>query len=149
MRNPEKAAEVLLIEDSPDDAAFFVHTMAKAGVSARLHVVCDGAEALDFVFATGSYASRDQSDQPKLIVLDLKLPKVDGLGVLRALKSDPRTQHIPVVVLSSSQEGRDLSASYRLGVNSYLVKPMDFDQFGETVRTLARYWLQFNQPTKS
>lgn len=145
MRSPDDAAEVLLIEDSPDDAAFFIHTLNRSGVSARLHVVSDGAAALDFIFGPGPEAKREVQHRPRLIVLDLKLPKVDGLGVLRALKSDPRTLAIPVVVLSSSHEGRDVIASYRQGVNSYVVKPMDFDQYGETVTSLARYWLQINQ----
>lgn len=145
MRTPDETVEVLLIEDNPDDAVFFSHTFGKCGVAARLRVVKDGAEALEFAFGTGSYAGRDTSQQPKLIVLDLKLPKVDGLGVLQSLKHDPRTQSIPVVVLSSSLEGRDLAASYRLGANSYLLKPMDFNQFGEAVHTLVWYWLEMNQ----
>lgn len=142
----DQPAEILLIEDSPDDAAFFVHTFARTGVNARLEVLADGALALEYFF--GADGTRHISRPPKLIVLDLKLPKVDGLEVLRALKADARTKSIPVVVLSSSLEERDLAASYRLGVNSYVVKPMDFDQYGDAVRTLARYWLQFNQTSK-
>jgi two-component system, response regulator len=144
----EVAAEILLVEDSPDDVAFFVHTFEKARLAARLHVIPDGAEALEFVFCTGRYASRNASNRPKVIILDLKLPKVSGLEVLRRLKADPRTRTIPVVVLSSSQEERDLVESYEIGVNSYIVKPMDFDEIGASVRMLGQYWLQFNQTPK-
>jgi two-component system response regulator len=144
----EVAAEILLVEDSPDDVAFFVHTFEKARLTARLHVIPDGAEALEFVFCTGRYASRNLANRPKVIILDLKLPKVSGLEVLRRLKTDPRTRTIPVVVLSSSQEERDLVESYDLGVNSYIVKPMDFDEIGASVRMIGQYWLQFNQTPK-
>lgn len=144
----ETAAEILLVEDSPDDVSFFVHTLVKAGLAARLQVLPDGAEALEFIFRTGRHAQRNAANRPKVIVLDLKLPKVDGLEILRRLKADPRTRTIPVVVLSSSQEERDLLESYELGVNSYIVKPMDFAEFGESVRLLGQYWLQFNQTPK-
>ena len=144
----EMAAEILLVEDSPDDVAFFVHTFDKARLAARLHVISDGAEALEFVFCTGRYASRNPANRPKVIILDLKLPKVSGLEVLRRLKADPRTRTIPVVVLSSSQEERDLVESYEIGVNSYIVKPMDFDEIGASVRMLGQYCLQFNQTPK-
>lgn len=143
----EPAVEILLVEDSPDDSAFFVHALAKAGVKARLHVVADGAEALEFFFGTTGSAIRSAS-QPRLVVLDLTLPKVDGLEVLRTLKTDPRTRLIPVVVLSSSLEERDLAASYRLGANSYILKPMNFDHYGECVRTLVRYWVEVNRTPK-
>ena len=141
----EDAAEILLVEDSPDDVAFFIHTFKKAGLAARLQVAGDGAEALDFIFSRGSFAGRNPPAHLKVIVLDLKLPKLDGLDVLRRLKTDLRTQCIPVVVLSSSQEERDLVKSYQLGVNSYVVKPMDFDQFSESIRRLGQYWLQCNE----
>ena len=144
----EETAELLLVEDSPDDVAFFVHTFEKARLAARLRVIPDGAEALEFVFCTGRHAGRNPSNRPKVIILDLKLPKVNGLEVLRRLKSDVRTRAIPVVVLSSSQEERDLIESYEIGVNSYIVKPMDFDEFGKSVRMLGQYWLQFNQTPK-
>lgn len=148
MHAAEQPVEILLVEDSPDDTAFFVHTLAKAGVTARLHVVADGAEALEFFFNADGRSERIIARPPRLVVLDLKLPKVDGLEVLRKLKSDPRTQAIPVVVLSSSVEERDLAASYRLGANSYILKPMDFDQYGECVQILVRYWLQVNRTSK-
>lgn len=144
----EETAEILLVEDSRDDVDFFAHTFEKARLTPRLHVIPDGAEALEFIFCTGRHASRSPLDRPKLIILDLKLPKVNGLEVLRRLKADPRTRTIPVVILSSSQEERDLIESYELGVNSYLVKPMDFDEFGKSVRMLGQYWLQFNQTPK-
>ena len=144
----EETAEILLVEDSPDDVAFFVHTFEKARLAARLRVIPDGAEALEFVFCTGRHAGRNPSNRPKVIILDLKLPKVNGLEVLRRLKTDVRTRAIPVVVLSSSQEERDLIESYEIGVNSYIVKPMDFDEFGKSVRMLGQYWLQFNQTPK-
>lgn len=144
----DQATEVLLVEDSPDDVAFFVRTFEKAGLAARLRAIPDGAEALDYIFATGRHAGRNFAIKPKLIVLDLKLPKVSGLEVLRRLKMTPETRSIPVVVLSSSQEERDLIESYALGVNSYVVKPMDFDQFAASVHALGQYWLQFNQTPK-
>ena len=144
----EATAEILLVEDSPDDVEFFVHTFGKAGLAARLHVLPDGAEALEFIFCTGRHAHRNQANRPKVIIIDLKLPKVNGLEVLRRLKADPNTRTIPVVVLSSSQEERDLIESYELGVNSYVVKPMDFDEFGKSVRMLGQYWLQFNHTPK-
>jgi len=145
---PDQAPEILLVEDSPDDVAFIIRTFEKAGLSARLHAVADGAEALEFIFATGQHAGRNLAIKPKLIILDLKLPKVGGLEVLRRLKMTPETRSIPVVVLSSSQEERDLIESYALGVNSYVVKPMDFDHFAASVQALVRYWLQFNQTPK-
>lgn len=144
----EEEPEILLVEDGIDDVDFFVHTFEKAGLSAHLRVIPDGAEALDFVFCAGRYAGRNLSNRPKVIILDLKLPKVSGLDVLRRLKADRRTRTIPVVVLSSSQEERDLVESYELGVNSYIVKPMDFDQFGQAALIISQYWLQFNQTPK-
>jgi two-component system response regulator len=145
----EETAEVLLIEDSPDDVAFFKHTFEKTGLPERLCVVADGAEALEFISSTGRHAGRNSTERPRIIVLDLKLPKLDGHEVLRRLKSDPHTWNIPIVVFSSSREERDLIASYKLGVNSYVVKPMDFDQFSESVRRLCEYWLDLNQTPKS
>ena len=144
----DETADVLLVEDSPDDAAFFVHTFEKARLPARLHVLPDGAEALEFVFCTGRYAGRKPANRPKVIFLDLKLPKVNGLEVLRRLKADPRTRAIPVVVWSSSQEAQDVVESYEIGINSDLVKPMDFDEFSGSVQMLGQYWLQFNQTPK-
>jgi len=144
----EEAVEVLLVEDSEDDVDFFIRSFKKSNISARLQVVCDGEDALEYIFCTGIHSGRHISQMPKVIFLDLKLPKVDGLEVLRRLKADENTRSIPVVVLTSSQEERDLVESYRLGVNSYIVKPMDFDRFDESVRLISRYWLQFNQTPK-
>ncbi len=138
--------DILLVEDSEDDSTFFVHAMRMANSSARLRIARDGAEALAILFSGESNGEPAPVNRPKLIVLDLKLPKVGGLEVLRRLKANPNTRSIPVVALSSSQEKRDLSESYNLGVNSYLVKPMDYDDFGEVARIISRYWLQFNQP---
>ncbi len=144
----DEAVEILLVEDSPDDVAFLVRTFNKANLTARLHVVTDGKEALDFIFCTGDYVTRNNGNQPKVIFLDMKMPKVGGLEVLRRLKSDPTTQSIPIVALSSSNEERDLIESYRHGVNSYIVKPMDFDQFAKTIRLMGQYWLELNQTPK-
>jgi two-component system response regulator len=144
----EELKEILLVEDSRDDVAFFVHSFAKAGLAWRLEVIPDGAEALEFIFCTGRHAQRNAAHRPKVIVLDLKLPKVSGLEVLRRLKGDPRTRTIPVVILSSSQEERDLVECYEIGANSYVIKPMDFDEFGQSALILGQYWLQFNHTPK-
>jgi two-component system, response regulator len=138
--------EILLVEDSSADAELTLHALRKNALINRVHVVQDGEEALNFLFCLGVYQGRAGQPLPQLILLDLKLPKVDGLSVLRTLKEDRRTRWIPVIVLTSSKEERDLTASYDLGVNSYIQKPVDFDQFRETVRTLALYWLLVNQP---
>lgn len=138
--------EILLVEDNPNDVELTIHAFAKHKLTNRIHVVRDGAEALDFLFCTGPYASRDANAPPKVILLDLKLPKVDGLEVLRRVKADNRTRKIPVVVLTSSGEERDLVESYALGVNSYIRKPVDFEQFTEAVRLVGLYWLLLNQP---
>ena len=145
----EEAAEILLVEDNTDDVDFFVHTFEKAGIAARLHVIPDGAGALELIFCTGRYASRVPSNLLRVIILDLKLPKVSGLEVLRRLKADPQTRTIPVVVLSSSQEERDLLESYELGANSYIVKPMEFEEFSKATQVIGQYWLQFNHPPRS
>ena len=137
--------EILLVEDNPNDVELTLHALRKHHLANHVEVVRDGAEALDFVFGRGDYANRDPHNVPKVILLDLKLPKVDGLQVLRQLKSDPRTSSIPVVMLTSSREERDIIHSYELGVNSYIVKPVDFEQFIEAVRQLGLYWLLFNQ----
>ena len=138
--------EILLVEDNPDDVELTLHALERYHVANRVYVVRDGAEALDFIFARGSYAARDVTDTPKVILLDLKLPLVDGLEVLKQIKADARTQMIPVVVLTSSREERDLIESYRLGTNSYIVKPVDFEQFTEAARQLGLYWLLLNEP---
>ena len=133
--------EILLVEDSPDDAEMALFALKSNHLANRIHLVHDGAEALDYLFAPGAAG---QPELPKLILLDLKLPKVDGLEVLQRLKADPRTRGIPVVMMTSSREERDVVASYRLGVNSYIVKPVDFDQFTQAVRQLGLYWLLLN-----
>jgi len=141
----ENAIEILLVEDNPNDVRLTLHAFKRQNMANRIHVVRDGAEALEFVFCTGAYAHRRIGDAPKVILLDLKLPKVDGIEVLRQIKSDPHTRTIPVVMLTSSSEERDLVESYQLGVNSYIVKPVDFDQFNEVTRVLGLYWLLLNQ----
>ncbi|MCZ7542862.1 MAG: response regulator [Anaerolineae bacterium] len=138
--------EILLVEDNPDDVELTLHALRKHNLANRIEVVRDGAEALEFLFATGAYAGRNVENGPRVILLDLKLPKVDGLEVLRRVKADPRTRRIPVVMLTSSREERDIVESYSLGVNSYITKPVDFDQFTEAVRQVGLYWLLLNQP---
>jgi two-component system, response regulator len=140
--------EILLVEDNPHDVELALHALQKNKLSNRIHIARDGAEALDFIFGAGLYADQNVVDMPKVILLDLKLPKIDGLEVLKRLKADPRTRVIPVVVLTSSREESDIVASYNLGVNSYIVKPIDFQQFTEAVRQLGLYWLLLNQPPR-
>lgn len=138
--------EILLVEDNPDDVELEMRAFKKHNLTNRVTVVRDGAEALDYLFGSGAYADRDTSDNPKVIFLDLKLPKVDGLEVLRKIKSDERTRMIPVVALTSSTEERDLAESYRLGVNSYVAKPIEFDKFVAAVAEMGLYWLLLNRP---
>lgn len=142
----ENAVEILLVEDNPNDVELTLHALRKNHISNRIHVVRDGAEALEFIFCTGAYAERNIQETPKVILLDLKLPKVDGLEVLQRIKADPRIRATPVVVLTSSREERDVVESYRLGVNSYIVKPVDFKKFTEAVQRMGLYWLLLNQP---
>ncbi len=142
----DEPVEILLVEDNPDDVELTLHALRKYNLANAIAVVRDGAEALDFLFRTGAYAGRTVNNIPRVVLLDLKLPKVDGIEVLRRIKGDPRTRLIPVVVLTSSQEESDLVESYRLGANSYIVKPVDFEQFTEAVRQLGLYWLLLNQP---
>ncbi len=141
--------EILLVEDNPHDVELTLLALRESHVTNPVHVVRDGAEALEFIFCTGAYASRNMNNTPKVILLDLKLPKVDGLEVLRRVKGDPRTAKIPVVVLTSSREERDIVESYQLGVNSYITKPVDFEQFTAAVRQVGLYWLLLNQPPSS
>lgn len=138
------ALEILLVEDNPNDIDLTLYALNQHRIVNRIHVVRDGAEALEFLFCNGRYADRNAHDAPKVILLDLKLPLVDGLDVLRQIRADERTRLLPVVVLTSSHEERDIVDSYRLGVNSYIVKPVDFEQFTETVRSLGLYWLLYN-----
>lgn len=141
----EETVEILLVEDNPNDVELTLHALDRNKLTNRIHVVRDGAEALEFVFGTGAYAGRNLKDRPKVILLDLKLPKVDGTEVLRRIKADERTRAIPVVVLTSSMEERDIVTSYDLGVNSYIAKPVDFEKFTEAVRQVGLYWLLLNQ----
>ncbi len=136
---------VLLVEDNEDDVELTIRVFQQYHLANQIHVVRDGAEALDCLFSQGNYVERNLCAQTRLILLDLKLPKVDGLEVLRRCKSDKRTKSIPVVVLTSSREEQDVIESYKLGVNSYIVKPVDFHQFVEAVRQLNLYWLVLNQ----
>jgi len=140
--------EILIVEDSPQDLELALRALKKANVSNRIQVARDGAEALEFIFGEGAHAGRKIENGPKVVLLDLKLPKVDGLEVLQRLKSDPRTKTIPVVVLTSSKEQSDVVESYKLGVNSYIVKPVNFEGFMEAVQKLGMYWLLLNEPPK-
>jgi len=141
-----KSKMILLVEDNPDDVELTLRALKKHNVTNGIVVVNDGAEALDYLFGTGVYAGRDISIMPVVIILDLKLPKVDGLEVLKRLRSDVRTKFVPVVVLTTSSEDEDLAQSYANGANSYIRKPVDFDQFSEAVRQLKMYWVLLNEP---
>lgn len=141
----DKAIEVLLVEDNAHDEEMTLRALKKRNLANHVHVARDGAEALDFIFATGAYTGRVENTAIKLILLDLKLPKVSGLEVLAKVKSDPKTRILPIVVLTSSQEESDMVASYKLGVNSYIIKPVDFDKFTEAVGDLGLYWLLINK----
>jgi two-component system response regulator len=139
------AVDILLVEDNPNDVELTTRALKKARLANPIFVVSDGAEALEFLFRTGAYAGRPPHT-PKVVLLDLKLPKVDGLEVLRRLKGDERTRVIPVVVLTSSREESDVVESYKLGVNSYIVKPVDFEKFVAAVEHVGVYWLLLNEP---
>ena len=142
----ERPVDILLVEDSSSDEELTLYALKAQNLAYDVMVVRDGAEALDFIFRIGAYAGLTGENRPRLVLLDLKLPKVDGFEVLRILKEHPRTRTIPVVVLTSSNEERDIVESFRLGGNSYICKPVDFVQFGEVVRQVAEYWLLLNQP---
>ena len=140
---------ILLVEDNPDDEALALRALKKNNILNEVVVARDGAEALDYLFGTGAYSDRDTSMTPEVVLLDLKLPKVDGLEVLRQIRADDTTRLLPVVILTSSDEERDLVDSYELGANSYVCKPVDFTRFAEAVRQLSLYWLILNQPPPS
>jgi CheY-like chemotaxis protein len=136
---------ILLVEDNPDDELLAIRALKKNKIMNEVVVARDGAEALDYLFGTGAYEGRDTSVMPQVILLDLKLPKINGLEVLKRLRNDDRTKLLPVVVLTSSREDRDLNESYRLGANSYIRKPVDFAQFSEAIKQLGLYWLVLNE----
>ena len=138
--------DVLLVEDNPDDAEFTLRALRKANVALRVALAEDGVKALEFVFGTGSYAQRAGATLPRVVLLDLKLPKIDGLEVLRRIKSDTRTRALPIVVLTSSREEQDLVRSYDLGVNAYVVKPVEFPGFIEAVKAVGGFWAVVNEP---
>ena len=146
--NETGIVEILLVEDNPEDLELTLRALRKANLSNHIEVARDGAEALDFIFCEGSHIGRKIEDTPKVILLDLKLPKVDGLEVLQRIKGDERTRQIPVVMLTSSKEQTDVVKSYQLGVNSYIVKPVNFEGFTQAVQDLGMYWLLLNQPPK-
>jgi two-component system, response regulator len=138
--------EILLVEDNEQDRELTLHALRKAKLANHIHLAQDGVEALEFLFGEGSYAGKGTRETPKLVILDLKLPKIDGLEVLQRIKSDPRTKTIPVIMLTSSKEHQDIIESYNLGVNSYIVKPVNFESFTVSVQELGMYWLVLNQP---
>ncbi len=140
---------ILLVEDNADDEELTLRALARSNILNPVFVARDGVEALDYLFGRGPHASRDVRDQPQVVLLDLKLPKLDGLEVLRAIRSDPRTKRLPVVILTSSVEEQDVLAGYDLGANSYIRKPVDFTQFVDAVKQLGLYWLVLNQPNPS
>jgi two-component system, response regulator len=145
----KEEVDILLVEDDPNDRDLALHALRRENLANKIFVARDGEEALDFLFCRGAFAQRSIDHPPKIVLLDLKLPKVDGIEVLRQIKSDPRTRTIPVVILTSSKEERDLVMGYNLGANSYIQKPVDFEQFRNTVKQVGLYWLLTNQPPPS
>lgn len=143
---PDNVVEILLVEDNPDDIELALSALRKDRLANNVHVVRDGASALEFLFGSLEPDQAQSAHTPRIILLDLKLPKVDGLEVLQRVKQDARTRHIPVIVMTSSREERDVFESYALGVNSYIVKPLDFGQFRDVVKQLGLYWLVINHP---
>jgi two-component system response regulator len=137
--------DILLVEDSQEDADLAIHALRRENLANNIYIAQDGEAALDFLFCRGPFAGRSFANPPKLVLLDLKLPKVDGIQILKLLKEDSRTRGIPVVILTSSKEERDLVQGYDLGVNSYIQKPVDFEQFRQTVKTVGLYWMVINQ----
>ena len=148
-RNGINAVEILLVEDNPDDEELTLLTLEENNIANSVHVVRDGEEAINFLFGLANYADRDLSKRPKLILLDLKLPKLNGIEVLEKIKSDESTKKIPVVILTSSRQEPDIERCYQLGANSYIVKPVDFDQFKNSIRQIGMYWLILNEPHES
>jgi two-component system, response regulator len=141
----QSEVEILLVEDNPDDVELTLHALRKEKLANNIHVARDGEEALEFLFCSGNHTERSFERPPRLVLLDLKLPKVDGMEVLKRLKADARTKAIPVVILTSSKEERDLINGYGLGANSYIQKPVDFEQFRDTIKNVGLYWLVINQ----
>jgi two-component system, response regulator len=141
-------AEILLVEDNQNDVELVMHALRQSSMGDRVAVVRDGADALEYVFCTGKFAGRLMADAPRVVLLDLKLPKVSGKEVLRSLKTDLRTSSIPVIALTSSIEESDITDTYRLGVNSYIVKPVDFDEYAQALRQIGLYWLRLNVNTR-
>ena len=146
MPDSTSVVDILLVEDNPTDAELCIRALKMHNLANHLIWLKDGQEALDFLFAQGKHSGRDVLKKPKVVLLDLRLPKVDGLEVLKKVKADERTKMIPIVVLTSSKEDRDIAQSYKLGANSYISKPVDFDKFSETIRQLGLYWLVVNRP---
>jgi two-component system, response regulator len=142
------AVEILLVEDNPRDAELTIRALKKHNLANKLFHVADGAEALDFLFGRGRYEGRDINESPKVVLLDLKLPRINGLEVLSAIRADPRTQTIPVVIVTSSAEDPDVETAYQMGANSYVIKPVQFDSFMDAMARIGVYWLMVNHPPK-
>ena len=147
--NQQSEVEILIVEDNQDDLDMTLHALRKANLANRIQVARDGVEALEFIFGTGAHAGRKVENTPKIILLDLKLPKIDGMEVLKRIKNNPLTMTIPVVVLTSSKEQKDVLESYKLGINSYIVKPVNLEGFIAAVRELGMYWLLLNHPSQN